>query len=95
MQTHDRPRTVRIRARGQLTIPRELRDQMDFNRDANVSVMRIGKTLVMTPAPSKRVALARQFEAEMKSEGLTLDELLANLRSQRENFTDEAYSADR
>ena len=94
MQTYDRPRIVRVRARGQLTIPRELCEQLELNRDTSVSIMRVGKTLVITPAPAKRAALARQFEASMKSEGITLDDLLADLRAQREQYVNEAYPGE-
>ena len=91
METYESPRTAKIRARGQLTIPSVLRDQLNLSRDADVSIIRVGKTLIIGRAPSKRVALARQFEASMKSEGISLDELLADLRAQRKRYLDETY----
>ena len=91
METYDSPKTVKVRARGQLTIPRELRKQLELDRDSIRSILRVGKTLIIAPAPSKRVALARQVEAAMKSEGITLDDLLADLRAQRQRYLREAY----
>ena len=91
MQTYQIPQAVKVRARGQLTIPRELRDQLELTRDATVTIMRVGKTLIITPEPSRRAALAKQFETSMKSAGITLDDLLDDLRAQRERYLDETY----
>ena len=75
-----------------MTIPRELREQLELDRDTILNILRVGKTLIIAPALSKRAALARQVEAAMKSEGITLDDLLADLRAQRQRYLREAYS---
>jgi bifunctional DNA-binding transcriptional regulator/antitoxin component of YhaV-PrlF toxin-antitoxin module len=94
MQDYSRPVTVRVRARGQVTIPQELREQMDLAPDATLRMIRIGRTLVISPTPSKRAALARQFQASMKASGVTLDDLLEELRTQRERYFDESYAGE-
>jgi bifunctional DNA-binding transcriptional regulator/antitoxin component of YhaV-PrlF toxin-antitoxin module len=91
MEKATQPKTVRLRARGQLTIPREFREQLELGPDSAVSIARIGQTLVLAPASSKRAALARQVAAAMKTEGLSLEELLNELRSQRERYSHKAY----
>ena len=95
MRDYSRPVTVRIRSRGQVTIPRELREQMDLSPDTTLRMIRIGRTLVISPTPSKRAALARQVEASMKASAITLDDLLEELRSQRERYFDESYAEDK
>jgi bifunctional DNA-binding transcriptional regulator/antitoxin component of YhaV-PrlF toxin-antitoxin module len=84
------PRIVKIRARGQLTIPQDIREELELDKEAVVSLIRVGKTLVITPKPLRRASLARQVEAEMKKE-ITLEDLLADLRAQRERYFDETY----
>ncbi len=95
MRDYSRPVTVRIRARGQVTIPQELREQMDLSPDTTLRMIRIGRTLVISPTPSKRAALARQVEASMKTSAITLDDLLEELRTQRERYFDESYAGDK
>lgn len=84
------PRMVKIRARGQLTIPQDIREELDLDKDSIVSLLRVGKTLVITPKLLRRASLARQVEAEMKG-SITLDDLLADLRAQRDQYFDETY----
>lgn len=80
----DSPRTLRLRARGQITLPQDLRRELELEEDSSLSVIKVGKALLLTPAPSRRAALARSFQAAMAEEGLSLRDLLDELRAQRE-----------
>jgi bifunctional DNA-binding transcriptional regulator/antitoxin component of YhaV-PrlF toxin-antitoxin module len=80
----DGPRTLRLRARGQITLPQDLRRDLELEEDSSLSVIKVGKALLLTPAPSRRAALARSFQAAMAEEGLSLRDLLDELRLQRE-----------
>ena len=91
METFRKPIAARVRARGQLTIPRDLREELELDQDAAVSITRVGKTLIITPKTSQRAALARRAEAEMKSQGITLDDLLTELKAQRTRYVDETH----
>jgi bifunctional DNA-binding transcriptional regulator/antitoxin component of YhaV-PrlF toxin-antitoxin module len=73
-----------MRARGQVTIPLELREALKMNEATGLNILRVGKALVMTPRRLERVSLAREMEKELKKEGLTLENLLKDLRKQRE-----------
>jgi bifunctional DNA-binding transcriptional regulator/antitoxin component of YhaV-PrlF toxin-antitoxin module len=84
------PRITTIRARGQLTIPQDIREELKLEKDTVVSLFRVGKTLVITPKPLQRASLARQVQAEMKGR-MTLEDLLADLRVQREQYFNETY----
>ncbi len=75
---------IRMRARGQVTIPLELREALKMNEATGLNILRVGKALVMTPRRLERVSLAREMEKELKKEGLTLEDLLKDLRKQRE-----------
>jgi len=73
-----------MRARGQVTIPLELREALKMNEATGLNILRVGKALVMTPRRLERFSLAREMEKELKKEGLTLEDLLKDLRKQRE-----------
>ena len=86
------PRSARVRIRGQITIPQDLREEMNLDERAAVNIFRVGRVLLMTPKRLQRASLAKQAEREMKREGLSLEDLLADLRSQRKRYLEEAYA---
>jgi len=88
------PRTTRVRIRGQITIPQDIREEMNLDEQATVSIFRVGKVLLMTPKRLERASLAKRVEREMKREEVTLEDLLADLRRQRKRYLEEAYSKD-
>jgi bifunctional DNA-binding transcriptional regulator/antitoxin component of YhaV-PrlF toxin-antitoxin module len=88
------PRLVRLRARGQLTIPQEMRDAMGIDDRTGLNLLRVGKVLILTPEPLERASLAREAERELKKEGLTLKDLIADLEAQRERYLEETSPGD-
>ena len=88
------PRSARVRIRGQITIPQDLREEMNLDERAAVNIFRVGRVLLMTPKRLQRASLAKHAEREMKREGLSLEDLLADLRSQRKRYLEEAYAKD-
>ena len=83
---------VRIWGRGQLTIPAALRRELDIDEESIVEIVRVGDVLVLTPRKLLGDAFARRAEREMKKASLTLEDLLAELRGQRERYYRERYS---
>jgi bifunctional DNA-binding transcriptional regulator/antitoxin component of YhaV-PrlF toxin-antitoxin module len=85
------PRPARVRFRGQITIPQDIREDMNLDEQAAMNLFRVGKVLLLTPKRLERASLAKKIEREMKREGLTLEDLLADLKSQRKRYLEEAY----
>ena len=88
------PRTARLRARGQLTIPQDIREAMALDDQANFHIFRMGRALILTPERLERAPLARAVEKEMKRAGVTLDDLITDLRGQRERYVGETGRKD-
>jgi len=88
------PRPARVRIRGQITIPQDIREDMNLDEQAMMNLFRVGKVLLLTPKRLERASLAKKVEREMKREGLTLEGLLADLKFQRKRYLEEAYSKD-
>ena len=87
-------RLVRIRSRGQLTLPQDLREALNLDEESGLNVFRVGKVLLMTPKRLQRASLASEVEREMKREGLTLENLLKDLKGQRKRYLAETYPKD-
>jgi len=88
------PRSARVRIRGQITIPQDIREEMNLDEQATVNIFRVGKVLLMTAKRLERASLAKKVEKEMRRQGLTLQDLLADLRFQRKRYREEATSKD-
>ena len=48
----------------------------------------------MTPKRLQRASLAKKVERELKREGMTLEDLLTDLKLQRKRYFEEAHSKD-
>jgi bifunctional DNA-binding transcriptional regulator/antitoxin component of YhaV-PrlF toxin-antitoxin module len=83
------PRLIRMRSRGQITIPQDMREALKIDERTGLTVLRVGKVLIMTPRRLERVSLAREMEKELEKEGLSLEDLLADLRTQRKRYASE------
>jgi len=88
------PKLVRVRSRGQLTIPQDMREALSLDESTGLNIFRVGKVLILSPKRLQRASLAKEVEREMKRQGLTLKDLISDLRVQREKYLAEAYSED-
>ncbi len=88
------PRLVRVRSRGQLTIPQDMREALGLDESTGLNVFRIGKVLILSPKRLQRASLAKEVEREMRRQGLTLKDLISDLRVQRKKYLAEAYPED-
>ena len=80
------PQTVKLWGRGQLTIPKEVREALDLTHEEFLSVFCVGRCLVLTPKKLTRASLAKDVEKAMKTQGLSLDDLLRILKEERRRY---------
>ncbi|MDD2509920.1 MAG: AbrB/MazE/SpoVT family DNA-binding domain-containing protein [Syntrophomonas sp.] len=73
-------RKVRMRERGQFTVPVEIREHLGLKEDSILQVLSIGRAMVVIPEETMVNELARQVEYVMKNENMNLEELLSSLR---------------
>ena len=85
------PRAVKLWGRGQLTIPKEVREALKLNEDDQLSVFVVGRCMVLTPKRLLGPALAKDVQKAMKTKGLTLDDLLKDLREERRQYNREVH----
>ncbi|MCW3098036.1 MAG: hypothetical protein JWL77_3654 [Chthonomonadaceae bacterium] len=76
--------TVELAQRGQLTIPKPLREQHHWEAGQQFTLMDLEGVVVMSPRESKIDALADQLRDDLIQEGASLEEMLFELRQIRE-----------
>ena len=74
---------VRLRQRGQITMPREVRDRLNVNEGDTLTLVQVGSTLILTPKRPVVPLLADRFVELMEKEGVTLADLLLGLEEER------------
>ena len=85
--------TVKIRGRGQLTIPASIRKELHLEEDVSLTVVKVGEVLLLTPKQLIGDAIAKKTARAMKQSDLKLDDLLADLKKQRERYNRERNGA--
>ncbi len=83
--------TIQVRQRGTLTLPAELRDKYRIQPGDTFRLVDLDGILVLTPMVPMVPELAREIERARLEAGLTMEELLAGLREQRERYHAETY----
>ncbi|MBF0386549.1 MAG: AbrB/MazE/SpoVT family DNA-binding domain-containing protein [Candidatus Omnitrophica bacterium] len=85
------PRSVQMRERGQLTIPKEMREALKLDEEGQLSVFTVGQCLMLTPKRLTRAALAGKVEKSMKEQALSLESLLDDLKAERKSYFREQH----
>jgi len=92
--TFNGPVVVQVRERGQFTIPAEIRQEMGIKDGDVFSLLRLGDTLIATRQRLVVPEIAETIEAIMQKEGVTLEDLLADLDRQRKIYVREKYGLE-
>ena len=83
--------TTSIKSRGQLTIPKQVRNAGQLDEGQVVSIIPVGDSIIITP---KRLALddaRREIKKILKTTGHSLEELMEGLKAEREALYRETY----
>lgn len=74
---------TRMREKGQVTIPVDIRDSLHLSKDSLLSVTKVGDGILLTPNPSLYEAASAKFVKAAQEKGITLDGLLKDLKKIR------------
>jgi len=80
-----------IKTRGQLTIPKKIRESSHLEEGQVVSIIPVGDSVIITPKRLELDEARRQMRKIMKASGLTEKELLKGLEEGRELLYKETY----
>jgi AbrB family looped-hinge helix DNA binding protein len=77
--------TVEIVRRGQITIPKNVRDDLGIEEGQKYGLRTLeGGILVLTPRGGRATAALNQLRSALTGKGASLEEMLAELRRMRE-----------
>ncbi len=70
---------IELRDRGQLTLPKSLRDALSLETGDALRAVRIANAIVLTPRRMSLDALRKQMRRLMKQHGVSAEEILRDL----------------
>lgn len=80
-----------IRERGQLTIPKKVRESGALNDGQAVSIIPLGDSILVTPQKLGLEEARWAIRKIMKDSGVTLEDLLKGIEKERERLSEETY----
>jgi len=83
--------TIQVRERGVITLPAELREKYNIQNGRIFRLVDLDGIFVFVPMVPMVPELAREIERIRLEAGLGIEELLEDLREQREQYTKEKY----
>ena len=75
--------TTKIGEKGQLTVPKEFREDLGLGAGAPFAVLRLGDGLILLPEQKRFEQLCQQVSSSLLGVGLTLEVILATLPQAR------------
>ena len=82
---------IQVRSRGVITLPAELREKYGIENGDIFRLVDLDGVFVLTPIVAMVPELAREIERVRLEAGLSTEELLQELREQRERYNQEKY----
>ena len=83
--------TGAIKARGQLTVPKKIRDMLKLEEGQAVTFLTIGNSVIISPKRLDLDEARRQIRRIVKESGLTEAAILSDLKCEREALYREKY----
>ena len=74
---------TRMREKGQVTIPSNIRESLHLSKDSILSVVKVGNGILLTPPLSVVESFAAKFSKAADEKGISLEDLLKALRNIR------------
>lgn len=83
--------STRLGEKGQLTVPKEYRDELGLKAGAPMAVLRIGAGLILLPEQKRFEQLCDSIAAALERAGVSPSEVLAGLPAARLRFFRKTY----
>ena len=83
--------TAEIKSRGQLTIPKKIRVLSHLEEGQVVSIIPVGDSVIITPKKLELDEARREMKKILRASGVSLEDLLAGLKEEREKLYQETY----
>jgi len=80
-----------IKARGQLTIPKKIREASRLEAGRLVSIIPVGDSIIITPNRLELDEARCEIKKILRDSGLSADEVLEGLKEERDALYKESY----
>jgi len=80
-----------IKSRGQLTIPKKIRESINLEEGEIVSIIPVGDSVIITPKRLELDEARREIKKIIKRSGVSVEELMEGLAKEREKLYKEIY----
>jgi len=84
--------TVRLGKKGQLTVPKQFREDLGLRTGASFVLLRLGDGLILFPENRSFEQCCQKMSADLISLGLSAETILATLPEARKRVFDRNYS---
>jgi AbrB family looped-hinge helix DNA binding protein len=85
--------TTKIGEKGQLTVPKEFREDLGLEAGAPFAVLRLGDGLILLPEQKRFDLLCERLRSALTAAGITSKALVATLPETRQRIFDRRYGA--
>lgn len=75
---------TRMREKGQVTIPADIREALRLSKDSLLSIARVGDGILLTPGLSVFGSVSAKYSKMAEKKGITLQGLLSALKKSRQ-----------
>jgi AbrB family looped-hinge helix DNA binding protein len=87
-----KPYSAEVKSRGQLTIPKKIREAGGLDEGQNVTIIPIGDSLLVTPRTLKLEDVRRELRKMLRASGLSLKDLLEGLDEERSRASERIHA---
>ena len=84
--------TAEIKPRGQLNIPKRIREMSHLEEGQVVSIIPVGDAVIITPKRLELYEARREIRRILKASGFTAENILEGLKEEREKLYQETYA---
>jgi AbrB family looped-hinge helix DNA binding protein len=86
-----KPYTAEIKSRGQLTIPKKIREISNLEEGQAVTIIPIGNSVFITPKRLELDEARRELKKVLRNSGCSLEDLMKGIREERKALHKEIY----
>jgi len=86
-----KPYIAEIKSRGQLTIPKKIREMSHWEEGQVVSIIPVGDSIIITTKRLELDEARRELRKILKASGLSAEDLIAGIKEERERLYQETY----
>ena len=86
-----KPYIGEIKSRGQLTIPKKIREMSHWEEGQVVSIIPVGDSIIITTKRLELDEARRELRKILKASGLSAEGLIAGIKEERERLYQETY----